>query len=201
MENLSNIINSSAKNIAIEIELKEKITHLKAQLKVKESIENEKLKKLDLIKKSVMEELKESLVNKEFEKTNMSRLVAQLSCVLDDQDSIESLEDGAIQLNDAMFFDIDAMSNSLNEDDKLTVISNINAFKKVVENRVRVRNTVDGGRRFSFGALSDSSSKRKLSTENSRNVSQKIPLPTKIGSGRSLSRRNQTLSLNQFKNS
>ena len=99
------------------------------------------------------------------------------------------------------FFDIDAMSNSLNEDDKLTVISNLNAFKKVVESRVRVRNTVDGGRRFSFGALSDSSSKRKLSTENSRNVSQKIPLPTKIGSGKSLSRRNQTLSLNQFQNS
>ena len=50
------IINSTVKNMTAEIELKEKITHQKAQLKTKENHENEKAKKLELIKKSVMEE-------------------------------------------------------------------------------------------------------------------------------------------------
>ena len=103
-EIVAEIINSTAKNIAVEIDLKEKITHLKAQLKAKTNIEHEKVKKLELIKKSVMEELKETIINKSFEKTNMCRLVSQLSCVLDDQDNIESLNDGTIKLKDEMFF-------------------------------------------------------------------------------------------------
>ena len=164
-------------------------------------MKKKKNKKLELIKKSVMEELKESLVSVDFEKTNMSRLVAQLSCVLDENDSVESLDDGSIKLKDEMFFDIDALSNTLNEDVKKTLICNLKTFKKVVEARVRVRNTVDGGRRFSFGAMSDSSTKRKLETENSRNVRPQIPQLSKAGSGKSGNRRNQTLSLNQFQNS
>ena len=148
-----------------------------------------------------MEELKESVVKKDFEQTNMSRLVAQLSCVLNDHDSVESGEDGSIKLKDEMFFEIDAILNVLDENDKEVVHSNLMAFRKVVESRVKVRNTTDGSRRFSFGAMSDSSSKRKLSTENSRNVRQQhIPVP-KVGSGKSVNRKNQTLSLSQFQNS
>ena len=131
----------------------------------------------------------------------MCRLVSQLSCVLDDQDNIESLNDGTIKLKDEMFFDIEHLANSLDEIEKKVVESNLNAFKKAVESRVKVRNTADGSRRFSFGAVSDSSVKRKLSTENGRNVrQQKIPEP-KIGSGKSGNRRNQTLTLTQFQNS
>ena len=196
----ANIINSTAQNVAIEIELKEKITHSNAQLKAKENYGKEKNKKLELIKKSVMEELKESLISEEFEKTNMSRLVTQLSCVLDDNDSVESLEDGSIKLKDEMFFEIDALSNTLNENTKKTLLCNLKTFKKVVEGRVRVRNTIDGGRRFSFGGMSDTSTKRKLESENSRNVRPQIP-QLKTGSGKSGIRRNQTLSLNQFQNS
>ena len=134
----------------------------------------------------------------------MCRLFTQLSCVLDDQDSVESLEDGSIKLKDEIFFDIDAMLMSQDEDEKKTILTNLNAFRKAIENRVKVRNTADGSRRFSFGALSEkSNSKRKLSTENSRNVKPQIPqlTKTKTGSGKSGNRKNQTLSLTQFQNS
>ena len=60
----------------------------------------------------------------------MCRLVTQLSCVLDDTDSVESLEDGSIKLKEEMFFDIDAMCESLDENDKKVVNSNVKAFKK-----------------------------------------------------------------------
>ena len=133
----------------------------------------------------------------------MSRLVTQLSCVLDDNDSIESLDDGSIKLKDEMFLEVDALADALDENDKKILVCNMKMFKKVVENRVRVRSTVDGGRRFSFGAMSDTSTKRKLETENSRNVrpQPQIPQLSKPGSGKSGIRRNQTLSLNQFQNS
>ena len=114
----------------------------------------------------------------------MCHLVAQLSCALDDNDSIESYDDGSIMLQDQMFFDIDEMSNSLEENDKKIVSSNLKAFKKVVESRVKVRSTANGNRRFSFGAMSDTSTKRKLSAENSRNVRQQIPQLSKVGSGK-----------------
>ena len=201
-EVVADIIDSTVKNMALEIELKEKITHLNAKLKIKEKNENEKSRKLDLLKRSVMEELKETVIKKDFEKTNMCRLVTQLSCVLDDTDSVESLEDGSIKLKEEMFFDIDAMCESLDENDKKVVNSNVKAFKKVIESRVRVRNTAEGSRRFSFGAMSESStSKRKLSTENIRNVRQQIPQPGKVGLGKSGNRKTQTLSLTQFQNS
>ena len=94
------------------------------------------------------------------------------------------------------------MCESLDENDKKVVNSNVKAFKKVIESRVKVRNTAEGSRRFSFGAMSESStSKRKLSTENIRNVRQQIPQPGKVGLGKSGNRKTQTLSLTQFQNS
>ena len=100
-----------------------------------------------------------------------------------------------------MFFDIDSLSSTLDENEKKTSSCNLKTFKKVVEGRVRVRNTIDGGRRFSFGAMSDTSTKRKIETENSRNVRPQIPQLSKTGSGKSGNKRNQTLSLGQFQNS
>ena len=166
-----------------EQDLKKENEKLKEKLKVlDEKVASHEKREVNMnsLRKTILKNLEESLAEPLFADSNMSKLVAQFSLSLKDEE-FSTDEQGLVILNDLIFKGMKLASDDVKENE--TIRSNFAAFKKAVKQNTSVKISKNGDRRLSIGQRTQSPKRvRSPSDEdNGSNAKKAFETPKSTG--------------------